>query len=245
MPPKGARILVVEDDSEIVEALRRGLTGHGYDVRIAGTARDALEALRQRPADVILLDLGLPDMDGIEVVRRVREVGPTPIVVLSARDTEASKVEALTLGADDYLSKPFGMNELIARIGVALRHAAGPSSGADPVFRAGDLAVDFERRRVTRRVAEGSAPNAPDAPDVETIHLTPTEYELLKALVMHPDKVLTHRMLLQRVWGGEEGTDQHYLHVYVGQLRRKIERDPSHPRHLLTEPGVGYRFSTA
>jgi len=230
MPPKGARILVVEDDAEIVEALRRGLTGHGYDVQIAGTARDALDALRQRPADVVLLDLGLPDMDGIEVVRRVREVGPTPIVVLSARDSEAAKVEALTLGADDYLSKPFGMNELIARIGVALRHAAGPASGAEPIFRAGDLAVDFERRRVTR--------------GDDTIHLTPTEYELLKALVMHPDRVLTHRMLLQRVWGGEEGTDQHYLHVYVGQLRRKIEPDPSHPRHLLTEPGVGYRFST-
>ena len=230
MPPKGARILVVEDDSEIVEALRRGLTGHGYDVHVAGTAQDALEQLRQRPADVILLDLGLPDLDGIEVVRRVREVGPTPIVVLSARDSEAAKVEALTLGADDYLSKPFGMNELIARIGVALRHAAGPSSGAEPIFRAGGLAIDFERRRVTR--------------GEDTIHLTPTEYELLKALVMHPDRVLTHRMLLQRVWGGEDGTDQHYLHVYIGQLRRKIERDPSHPQHLLTEPGVGYRFST-
>ena len=230
VPPKGARILVVEDDAEIVEALRRGLTGHGYDVQVAGTAREALDALRQRPADVILLDLGLPDLDGIEVVRRVRETGSTPIVVLSARDNEAAKVEALTLGADDYLSKPFGMNELIARIGVALRHAAGPASGAEPVFRAGDLAIDFERRQVTRAG--------------EPVRLTPTEYELLKALVMHPDRVLTHRMLLQRVWGGEEGTDQHYLHVYVGQLRRKIEQDPSHPRHLLTEPGVGYRFST-
>src|SRR5688500_15212668 len=230
VPGKGARILVVEDDAEIVEALRRGLTGHGYDVQVAGTAQGALEALRQRPADVILLDLGLPDLDGIEVVRQVRAVGPTPIVVLSARDTEAAKVEALTLGADDYLSKPFGMNELIARIGVALRHAAKPASGAEPIFRAGDLAIDFERRQVTRAGA--------------AVRLTPTEYELLKALGMHPDRVLTHRMLLQRVWGGEEGTDQHYLHVYVGQLRRKIEQDPSHPRHLLTEPGVGYRFST-
>ena len=230
MPPRGARVLVVEDDPEIVEALRRGLTGHGYDVAVAEAAGAAFATIAQRPPDVILLDLGLPDLDGLEVVRRVRHSGSTPIVVLSARDTEAAKVEALTLGADDYLSKPFGMNELIARIGVALRHAAGPASGAEPIFRAGDLAVDFDRRQVTRAG--------------EPVRLTPTEYELLKALVMHPDRVLTHRMLLQRVWGGEEGTDQHYLHVYVGQLRRKIEQDPSHPRHLLTEPGVGYRFST-
>src|SRR5439155_23739304 len=138
------------------------------------------------------------------------------------------KVEALTLGADDYLSKPFGMNELLARIQVALRHVARPRSGAEAVFRVGDLTVDLARRQVLRGEVE--------------IKLTPTEYDLLKALVTHADKVLTHRMLLNLVWGGEEGTDAHYLHVYVGQLRRKIERDPSHPRHLVTEPGVGYRF---
>ena len=230
MPGRGARILVVEDDPEIVEALRRGLSGHGYDVIAAQTTQAAFSALAQRRPDTILLDLGLPDGDGLEVVRRVRTSGATPIIVLSARATEAAKVEALTLGADDYLSKPFGMNELLARIQVALRHAARPASGAEAVFRTGELAIDFDRRNVTR---------AGDA-----IHLTPTEYDLLKTLVTHPDKVLTHRMLLQQVWGGEEGTDQHYLHVYMGQLRRKIERDPSHPRHLITEPGVGYRFSS-
>jgi two-component system, OmpR family, KDP operon response regulator KdpE len=169
-------------------------------------------------------------MDGLEVLRRVRARGPTPIIVLSARQQEADKVEALTLGADDYLAKPFGMEELTARIKVALRHAARPASGAEAVFRAGELAVDLDRRVVTRGDQE--------------LRLTPTEYELLKALITHPDKVLTHRMLLVQVWGGEEGTDAHYLHVYVGQLRRKIERDPGRPRHLLTEPGVGYRFRT-
>jgi two-component system, OmpR family, KDP operon response regulator KdpE len=227
---RGARVLVVEDDPEIIEALRRGLTGHGYDVTEAHTGQAAFAALTMRPPDVVLLDLGLPDRDGLEVVRRVRAAGSTPIVVLSARDSEAAKVEALTLGADDYLAKPFGMKELLARIQVALRHAARPASGAEAVYRTGELAIDFDRRQV---VLSG-----------EPVHLTPTEYDLLKALVTHPDKVLTHRMLLQLVWGGEQGTDQHYLHVYIGQLRRKIERDPSHPRHLLTEPGVGYRFSS-
>jgi two-component system KDP operon response regulator KdpE len=231
MATKGARILVVEDESELVEALRRSLSGHGFDVSAASTASAALASLAQRPPDVILLDLGLPDLDGLEVVRRVRARGDTPIIVLSARHTEAAKVEALTLGADDYLSKPFGMNELLARIQVALRHVARPSSGAEAVFRVGDLTVDLARRQVLRGTAE--------------VRLTPTEYDLLKALVTHGDKVLTHRMLLQLVWGGEEGTDAHYLHVYVGQLRRKIEHDPSHPRHLVTEPGVGYRFRMA
>jgi two-component system KDP operon response regulator KdpE len=230
VPPRGARILVVDDEPEIVDAVRRNLAGHGYDVSAAGTGAAALVALAQRPVDVVLLDLGLPDMDGLDVLRRVRAHGATPVVVLSARQGEADKVEALTLGADDYLAKPFGMDELAARIRVALRHAARPAAGADAVFRAGDLAVDFERRVVTR--------------GGEEVRLTPTEYDLLKALVTHPDKVLTHRMLLNLVWGGEEGTDAHYLHVYVGQLRRKIEAQPGRPRHLLTEPGVGYRFRT-
>ena len=230
MPPRGARILVIDDEPEIVDAVRRNLAGHGYDVSAAPTGAAALVALAQRPVDVVLLDLGLPDMDGLDVLRRVRAHGATPVIVLSARQGEADKVEALTLGADDYLAKPFGMDELAARIRVALRHAARPAAGADAVFRAGDLAVDFDRRVVTR--------------GGEEVRLTPTEYDLLKALVAHPDKVLTHRMLLNLVWGGEEGTDAHYLHVYVGQLRRKIEAQPSRPRHLLTEPGVGYRFRT-
>jgi two-component system KDP operon response regulator KdpE len=230
MPARGARILVVDDEPEIVEAVRRNLTGHGYDVTAAVSGRAALAALAQRPADVVLLDLGLPDMDGLDVLRQLRERSPIPIIVLSARHSEADTVGALTLGADDYLAKPFGMDELTARIRVALRHAAHPEAGADPVFRAGELTVDFERRLVGR--------------GGEELRLTPTEYELLKAMVTHPDKVLTHRMLLNLVWGGEQGTDAHYLHVYVGQLRRKIERDPSRPRHLITEPGVGYRFRT-
>ena len=231
MPPRGARILVVDDEPEIREAVRRNLTAHGYDVADAATGAEALTMAGARPPDVILLDLGLPDMDGIDVVRWARERGPIPIIVLSARHAEASKVEALTLGADDYLEKPFGMNELMARIQVALRHAAGPGAGTEPVFRAGELAVDLARRVVTL----GS----------EEIRMTPTEYDLLNALVTHPDKVLTHRMLLNLVWGGEQGTDAHYLHVYMGQLRRKIEREPSRPQHLVTEPGVGYRFRTA
>lgn len=230
MPERGARVLVVDDDAELVETLRRSLSGHGYDVSVADTGAAALSAMIQRPPDVLLLDLGLPDVDGIEVVRWVRARTDVPIVVLSARHAEASKVEALTLGADDYLSKPFGMNELLARIQVALRHAARPGVGAQAVFRTGDLEVDLERRRVTRAGTE--------------IRLTPTEYDLLKAFVTHADRVLTHAALLTLVWGGEQGTDAHYLHVYVGQLRRKIEADPAHPRHLVTEPGVGYRFRT-
>src|SRR5262249_44034806 len=185
-----ARILVVDDEPEIVRAVRRNLAGHGYDVTAAGSGAAALAALAQRPVDVVLLDLGLPDVDGLEVLRQVRGRGSTPIIVLSARHREVDKVEALTLGADDYLSKPFGMDELTARIRVALRHAARPGSGADAVFRAGDLAVDFDRRVVTR--------------GHEELRLTPTEYDLLKALVTHPDKVLTHRMLLGLVWGSEQ-----------------------------------------
>lgn len=230
MPARGARILIVDDDPEITEAIRRGLAAHGYATSAAATAAAAIAAYRGQIPDVILLDLGLPDADGIAVLRWVRERGQVPVIVLSARHAEATKVEALTLGTDDYLQKPFGMNELRARIQVALRHAARPESGGDPVFRSGDLAVDFARRLVTR--------------GDEAIHLTPTEYDLLKALVSHPDKVLTHRMLLNAVWGGEAGTDTHYLHVYMGQLRRKIEADPARPRHLLTEPGAGYRFQT-
>jgi len=185
--------------------------------------------LARRP-DVILLDLGLPDADGVDLIRDIRGYSSTPIVVLSARNAERDKVAALDLGADDYLTKPFGVDELLARIRVALRHAAGPSSGAEAVFRAGDLEIDFERRRVAVVGRE--------------VHLTPTEYDLLKALASHPDKVLTDRMLLQQVWGVEYGSEYHYLHVYVARLRKKLEADPQKPRHLITEPGVGYRLLT-
>jgi two-component system KDP operon response regulator KdpE len=228
MPNRGARILVVDDDPFIVTAVRRGLVSHGYHIEDAETLEQARRLFSQRPPDVILLDLGLPDGDGIDLVRWVRAERSTPIVVLSARESEGSKVDALTAGADDYLTKPFGMRELLARIQVALRHAAKPDSGTDAVVRAGDLELDLDRRTLSR----AGAP----------IRLTPTEFDLLKTLMTNPDRIMTHRMLLTEVWGGVQGTDQHYLHVYVGQLRRKLDPTGSEPRHIVTEPGVGYRF---
>jgi two-component system KDP operon response regulator KdpE len=227
MTPRGARILVVDDEPEILRALRTNLA-HGYDVATATTGQEVADALGARHPDLLLLDLGLPDVDGVELIERIREYSATPIIVLTARGAERDKVRALDLGADDYLTKPFGMDELLARIRVALRHAAHPSSGAAPVFRCGDLAVDLERRQVTVGGHE--------------VKLTPTEYALLCTFIAHPDKVLTRRMLLQAVWGPEYGSEAHYLHVYVASLRRKLEADPQRPRYLLTEPGVGYRF---
>jgi two-component system KDP operon response regulator KdpE len=226
----GARILVVEDDPGILRALKTNLTRHGFEVETAETGGQALDSYSCRPPDLILLDLGLPDVDGTVVIQEVRARASTPIVVLSVRGAERDKVAALDLGADDYLTKPFGVEELLARVRVALRHAAGVASGTAPVFKTGDLEVDIERRRV--RVG------------AEEVHLTPTEYDLLKTFVSHPDKVLTDRMLLQAVWGPEYGSEAHYLHVYVARLRRKIEPDPQRPQHLLTEPGVGYRLRT-
>jgi two-component system, OmpR family, KDP operon response regulator KdpE len=226
----GARVLVVDDDPQILRALRTNLAARGYQVQTAPDGEGALDAFaRQRP-DLIVLDLGLPGMDGLEVIRRVREQTQTPIVVLSAREAEPDKVRALDLGADDYLTKPFGVDELLARLRVALRHAAGPAAGAAPVFRTGDgdLEVDLERRRVTVRGQE--------------VHLRPTEYELLKTFIANADKVLTHRWLLQHVWGPEYGSEGHYLHVYVASLRKKLESDPQRPRRIVSEPGVGYRF---
>jgi len=226
----GARILVVEDDPGILRALKTNLTRHGFEVETAETGGQALDSYSCRPPDLILLDLGLPDVDGTVVIQEVRARASTPIVVLSVRGAERDKVAALDLGADDYLTKPFGVEELLARVRVALRHAAGVASGTAAVFKTGDLEVDIERRRV--RVG------------AEEVHLTPTEYDLLKTFVSQPDKVLTDRMLLRAVWGSEYGSEAHYLHVYVARLRRKIEKDPQRPRYLLTEPGVGYRLVT-
>jgi len=226
----GARILVVEDDPGILRALKTNLTRHGFEVETAETGGQALDSFSCRPPDLILLDLGLPDIDGTVVIQEVRARASTPIVVLSVRGAERDKVAALDLGADDYLTKPFGVEELLARVRVALRHAAGVASGTAPVFKTGDLEVDIERRRV--RVG------------AEEVHLTPTEYDLLKTFVGQPDKVLTDRMLLRAVWGPEYGSEAHYLHVYVARLRRKIEKDSQRPRYLLTEPGVGYRLVT-
>lgn len=224
----GARILVVDDEPSIVRAVRTILPRYGFEVEAAGTGQLALEAHLSGHPDLILLDLGLPDIDGLEVIRKIRSYADTPIVVLSVRGSEREKVDALNSGADDYVTKPFGIEELVARIRLALRHAARPPAGSEAVFRTGDLAVDFERRRVT--VGE------------KEVRLSPTEYELLKAFVTHRNKVLTNRMILQQVWGPNYGTEDHYLHVYVGRLRKKLEADPRKPRHLVAEAGVGYRF---
>ncbi len=228
--PAGARILVVEDEPGIVRAVQANLSGHGFQVEIAATGAAALELFERRRPDLVLLDLGLPDIDGTDVIREVRREGNTPVIVLSVRGAERDKVRALDLGADDYLTKPFGVEELLARIRVALRHAAGPVAGAEPIFRTGELEVDIEHRRV--RVAGAD------------VHLTPTEYDLLKAFIAHPDRVLTDRMLLQAVWGSAYGDEAHYLHVYIARLRKKIEPDAQNPRYLVTEPGVGYRLVT-
>jgi two-component system KDP operon response regulator KdpE len=230
MAIRGARILVVDDEPEILRALRTNLAAHGYEVFTAASGAEAEALYGTRHPDLLLLDLGLPDVDGAELIARLRAHSAVPIVVLSVRGAERDKVRALDLGADDYLTKPFGVDELLARVRVALRHAARPDSGAAAVFRCGDLAVDVERRLVTVGGRE--------------IKLTPTEYALLRAFITHPDKVLTRRMLLQEVWGPEYGSEAHYLHVYVASLRRKLEADPQRPRYLVTEPGVGYRFRT-
>jgi len=225
-----ARILVVDDEPQIGRLLRTTLGAHGYDVAVAADGQAALDQLAQWRPDVILLDLGLPVIDGLEVCRRIRDWSQVPIIVLTVRDAEQDKVAALDLGADDYLTKPFGAAELLARIRVALRHAARGTAREDPLLRFGDLAIDLTRRVVTLNQQE--------------VHLTPTEYELLKTLATQAGKVLTHAMLLRAVWGSAYEHDAPTLRVFITQLRRKIEADPGHPAHILTEPGIGYRFSS-
>ncbi|GLV56173.1 DNA-binding response regulator [Dictyobacter sp. S3.2.2.5] len=230
MSKSGARILVVDDEIEILRALQRSLVAHGYDVFTAESGEAALEEVGQHRPDLILLDLGLPGISGLEVCRKVREQSNLPIIVLSVKDTERDKVLALDLGADDYVSKPFGIDEILARVRVALRHTAQIQSGTEPIFTAGPLRVDFAQRGVQVNGKE--------------VKLTPTEYDLLKALIKNRGKIMTRQMLLSQVWGTGYGTEAHYLHVYVGQLRRKIEPDSAHPRFILTVSGVGYRFNT-
>jgi two-component system KDP operon response regulator KdpE len=225
---RGARILVVDDEPALRRAVETNLTGHGFEVRGAESGEDGLELETRFHPDLVLLDMVLPDILGTDVIVRLRERTSVPIIVLSVRGAEADKVRALELGADDYLTKPFGVDELLARIRVALRHAAKAGNRPDSVFRSGDLSVDLERREV--QVA-GRA-----------VHLTPTEYSLLTALIADAGRVLTDRSLLQRVWGPEYGSEDHYLHVYMGRLRKKLERDPANPRHIRTEPGIGYRL---
>lgn len=229
MRKSGARILVVDDEIEIVRALERSLTAHGYEVFAVGSGEEALAALAQHRPDLMLLDLGLPGMSGLEVCQHVRAQSNLPIIVLSVRDAERDKVRALDLGADDYVPKPFGIDEVLARIRVALRHAAQVQAGTEPRFVAGPLSVDFAQRLVLVNGQE--------------VKLTPTEYDLLKVLIQHNGKIMTRQMLLSNVWGMGYGMESHYLHVYVGQLRRKIEPDPAHPRFILTVSGVGYRFN--
>ena len=226
----GARVLVVDDEPAIQRVVQTNLTGHGFRVDTAATGQEGLDASTRVRPDLVLLDLGLPDMDGLDVIRAIRARGSTPIVVLSARGAEHDKVAALDLGADDYLTKPFGVNELLARVRVALRHAAKPASGTEPIIRLGEIELDLERRRVTSGTHQ--------------IHLTPTEWDLLKLFVTSADKVLTDRMILQSVWGSAYRSQAHSLHVYVARLRKKLEADQDSRRHLLTEPGVGYRFVT-
>ena len=230
MTAERARILVVDDEPQIRRLLRAALPGEGYRLLEAGTGREALAmAASQRP-DLIILDLGLPDMDGSEVIRRVREWTSVPIVVLSARGKDRDKVAALDAGADDYVTKPFGMGELKARMRVALRHAAQrPGVPAEETVTIGDLAVDFVRREV--RLAD------------RRIHLTPLEYRLLSVLVRNAGRVITHRQLLAEVWGPAFEDQAHYVRIYMKRLRDKLEPVPARPRYLLSEPGVGYRMT--
>jgi len=224
----GASVLVVEDDSQVMRFLRASLGSHGYRVIEAATGNDALREAAARLPEVVLLDLGLPDLDGVEVTRRIREWSPVPVIVLSARGQERDKIEALDAGADDYLTKPFGVGELLARIRAALRRTLRVGEGGESRFAFGAIAVDLAARSVTR--------------SDEEVHLTPTEYRILVALVRNAGKVLTHRQLLKEVWGPNAVEHSHYLRVYMAQLRRKLETDPARPQHLLTELGVGYRL---
>lgn len=231
MTDAAPRILVIEDEQPIRKFLRVSLEAHGYRMHEAATAAQGLQAAAAEPPDAVILDLGLPDQDGLAVLARLREWSRVPVIVLSARGREADKVLALDSGADDYLTKPFGVDELLARLRVALRHAQATTQADDAEFAAGELRVNLATRRVFVGAAE--------------VHLTPTEYRLLTVLVRHAGKVVTHRQLLREVWGPDSVEENQYLRVYLGQLRRKIERDPTRPRYLLTELGVGYRLIDA
>jgi two-component system KDP operon response regulator KdpE len=221
------RVLVVDDEPQIRRSLRTTLAANGYEVHEAGTGEDALAAAAAEVPDLLVLDLGLPDMDGTEVIRRLRGWSDVPVIVLSVRDRQDDKIAALDAGADDYVTKPFGLGELLARIRAAQRRSNRASDLA-PVLSFGGLTVDLERRLVSV--------------DGRVVHLTPTEYRLLEALVRHPGKLLTQRWLLQTVWGGGYGDEANYLRVYVRQLRQKLGDRADAPRFILTEPGVGYRW---
>jgi two-component system, OmpR family, KDP operon response regulator KdpE len=220
------RILVVDDEPAILRFLRASLESQGYIVTTAANARTALDMVKRHTADLVVLDLGLPDVDGLDVVSQIRNGGETlPIIILSSRENESAKVKALDLGADDYVTKPFGIDELLARIRAAQRHRL-QQEGEKPVFHAGDLCVDLVRRVVTVRNEE--------------VKLSPREYEVLRLLVTHAGKVLTHDFILREIWGSD--ADVQYLRIYIRALRQKIEADPARPSHILTVTGVGYRL---
>jgi two-component system KDP operon response regulator KdpE len=222
-------VLVIEDELQIRRFLRASLLGHGYSFIEATTGKEGLTLAAAQQPEIIILDLGLPDMDGLEVTQSLREWSQIPIIVLSARGQETDKIAALDAGADDYLIKPFGVGELLARLRVALRHVQRPNpEQTDPVFRVGALHVDLARRQVHVHDTE--------------VHLTPIEYKMLTTLIQHAGKVVTHQQLLRAVWGPNYATETAYLRVYMGQLRHKLEANPARPQYLMTEPGVGYRL---
>lgn len=225
------RILVVDDESQITRVLRRALSSQGFEVQVAEDGQEALSIIQQWKPNLVLTDLSMPGMGGLELCRRLRRTSHVPIIVLSVKGEERMKVEALDTGADDYITKPFGMEELFARIRVALRRGIPAGVDENSPFESGDFSVDPPTRTVKVRN--------------DVVHLTPKEYDLLLYFLRNPNRVLTHRVLLGAIWGGESVEQSEYLRVFIGQLRKKIERDPSHPQYILTDPWVGYRFNPA
>jgi two-component system KDP operon response regulator KdpE len=223
------RILIVDDEAQITRVLRRGLAAHGYELRAAADGESALEIFKDFAPDLVITDLSMPNVGGLELCRRLRAVSDVPIIVLSVKGEERTKVEALDAGADDYITKPFGMNELLARVRATLRRAPTKTSETQNMIEAGDFRIDLAARRMNVNGRE--------------IHLTPKEFELLVYLMRNAGKVITHRTLLAAVWGGNYTEQTEYLRVFIGQLRKKIESDAAHPRYILTEPWIGYRFN--
>ncbi|MFZ7101994.1 MAG: response regulator [Peptococcaceae bacterium] len=225
---KSARILIIDDEMQIRKMLKVALTAHGYEIAEGETGQEGLNQAALFHPDLVILDIGLPDLDGFEVINRLREWSRVPIIILSVQDQETDKIKALDAGGDDYVTKPFSMGELLARMRVALRHTAKTED--EPVLAFAGLSIDLAHRQVTV--------------DHHEVKLTPTEYDILKQLALHAGKVLTHRQLLRAIWGIDYQDESHYLRVYIRQLRRKLEADPTRPKYIITEPGVGYRLMT-